>query len=108
MNDRRSDLWSRNESTRRHTEGDPRLCPPLCEHRQSAIGAAAGGCDQALRDFLLEHQRQARPPWRPVIASQPAGKQRRADVIGQVGNDMGARSGQRCGIDRHRIAVDHA
>jgi len=36
-----------------HFHRDPRFGPPLAQHGQTAIGAAVGTCDEALRDFLL-------------------------------------------------------
>src|SRR3546814_6827267 len=38
---------------------------------------------------------------------EPAGEQRGADIIREVGDDVIGAAGGRVGVDRHRVAVDH-
>ena len=59
---RRGHLRRRHECRRRNVEQDFRLRPPLRQHREPAIGLAAGLRDEALRHFALEHQHQAIVP----------------------------------------------
>ena len=72
---------------------------------EPAIGAAAGRRDDPLGDLPLEHQGQRLPPGRPGLAAEPAHQQRGADIVGQVGDDMG-RADQRRLVDRQRVALD--
>src|SRR5687768_5714585 len=65
----------------------------------------SGARDDALGDLFLEHQGQRSPPRRP-LASQPAQQQRRADIVGQIGDDMGAVAGLGALVDAHRVAFD--
>ena len=58
---------------------------------QTAIGVLAGGSGDALGDLLLEHQGQA---VRQPGPGQPFDQQGRADVVGQVGNQMGGAGDQ--------------
>ena len=67
---------------------------------------AARRGDDALGDLALEHQGQRPPPWRPCLAAQPAQEQRRADIVGQVGDDMRAVAGLGALVDLHRVAAD--
>ncbi len=56
---------------------------------------------QTLGHFLLEHQRQPRIGGDVV---QPAHQERGRDVVGQVGDDLARRHGQRRRIEDERIA----
>ena len=91
-----------------------RAAAPLRQHCKPAIGRAAGLRDDALGDFLLEHQRQAGPQRRPCILAalrpgQPAHEQRGAHIIGQVGQHGEGFSAHQLGmIELERIALDYA
>ena len=80
---------------------------PLRRDRQPAVGVAPGCRDDPLRDLLLEHQGQRSPPRRPV-AAQPAQQQRGADIVGQVGDDMGAVADDLALVERKRIGLDRS
>ena len=104
---RRFHLGRGHEGLRRQGQDDPGLAAPLGKDREPAIVLAAGLRHDALRDLLLEHQRQRLPEGRPFGRRQPADQQFRPDVVGQVRRDAdrGRDMGQR--VDFQRIAVDH-
>jgi hypothetical protein len=61
-----------------------------------------------LANFLLEHQRHRRPERVVDIRSEPVDQQLRADIVGQVGNDLGRSTiGQCCQIRFERISLHH-
>jgi hypothetical protein len=61
--------------------------------------------DDPLRHFLLEHQRQRSPPWRPVT-TEPLDQQRGPDVVGKIGDDVGATAGDGFLIDFERVGLE--
>ena len=67
---------------------------------------AAGLGDDPLGDLALEHQAERRPPRRPGLAAEPAQQQRGADIVGQVGDDMGAFADRRDFVDLERVFLD--
>ena len=80
---------------------------PAGQHRQPAIGLAAGRGDDALGDLALEHQHQPVVPRRPRLGGQPADQQRGGDVVGQVGDDArGLAVEIRPRIEFERVACD--
>ena len=94
LHDARGDLRRRHEGRGRHVEEDPRprVRQPH-EHAEAAVVARSRRVgDDALGDLALEHQRQRSPPGRPRLGGEPAGQQRGADVVGQVGDDPGRRA----------------
>jgi len=80
---------------------------PLGEDGKAAVGVAAGRGYDAFGDFLLEHQGEASPWWRPVRAREPADEERSADVVGQVGGDVPWGIEERFGRDLGGVALDH-
>ena len=74
-------------------------------YRQSAVSAAAWLSDDAFGYFLLEHQCERSPPWRPV-AAKPFEQECGADIVRKVGNDMRASPNELSFIDLQCVAFD--
>ena len=82
--------------------------PPLRQHREAPVVLPTRRRDDALGDLALEHQRQALPPGRPGLDGQPARQERRADVVGEIGDDPDRLPAGDCGIVRlQRVAFDY-
>ena len=78
---------------------------PAAQHAEAAVilRVALVG-DDALGHLALEHQRERLPPGRPGLAGEPARQQRRADIVGQVGDDPRRRAAERAAAGRRRSA----
>ena len=81
---------------------------PAGEHGEPAIGVVVRRRDDALRDLLLEHQRERRPVGWPGLDRQPAHEKFGADIVGQIGDDPDVlmASGERGEVGRQCIARD--
>ena len=107
MNHSGHHLGRRSESgtVDRHRQRGPR--PPLRQHREASVRLAIDRSDDPVRNFALEHQRQALPPRRP-FRRQPPHQQGSANIVGQVGGDMGLALKERSCIHLQCIILDHA
>ena len=82
---RRVDLRRRREGFRWKTQSKRHVACPLRQHRQPSIGRRIGRRDDPRADLLLKHQRQ---PLERRNLPQPSDKQRSANVIGQIRDDL--------------------
>ena len=108
MHHRRGDFRRRCEGLRIEVKQDLRPRPPARQHAQPAIGIILNRRHDALGHFLLEHQRQRFPEWRPGGGGDPVEQELGADIIGQVGDDLDRIAFTQCGrINRQRIGFEH-
>ena len=105
MHDRRSDLGRRDERRAVDAHRDTRLRSPLRGDRQAPVCVCVRAGDDPLGNFLLEHERERSPPWRP-IAGEPFEQQRGPDIVRKVGNDVGALSDEFALVDHKGVAFD--
>ena len=105
MHDRRGDFGRRDERRAVDAHRDPRLRSPLCRDRQAPVRVSVGAGDDPLGNFLLEHERERSPPWRPV-AAEPLEQQRGPDIVREVRNDLGALSDELALVDGKGVAFD--
>ena len=106
MDDRRHHLWWGCEGRTVDRHRQLGLTAPLRQYGEAAISAGTGFCDDPVGDLALEHQGQRLPLRRPLRCRQPLDEQRRADIIGQVGNVMKRPVKQAAMIKGKRIVID--
>ena len=70
------------------------------EHGEPAIGLVVLMRDDAFGDLALEHQHHHVVPGRPGLDGEPVDQERGRDIVGQVGDDLGALAAEQFGGDR--------
>ncbi len=108
--DRGCHFRRRREGRSRNVEQNPRRATPIGKHcKATVVGTLARRRNDALRDFLLEHQHETVEDRRPIWRFKPAGQKHRRDIVRQVRANpcRACRADESRDIGLQRIAFDH-